>query len=166
MNFPNFTYSPRVVNEIQNEQYYKKTLDIFLEAIHDHPEDRVSALAKLSGPVGDNISPLLSCACLTASEGWVLPSSGRCYRHELSVKTKQSDVHGKRNPACCSQTRGTRATDGLTKRHLDHIRWAWCWCTKYEMVCMRSSAFVVVYCRRTLCPSACVWEGGDSLYPG
>lgn len=43
MNFPNFTYSLRVINEIQNEQYNKRTLGRLLEAIDGHPEGRVSA---------------------------------------------------------------------------------------------------------------------------
>ncbi|CAM9541369.1 unnamed protein product [Pylaiella littoralis] len=43
MNFPNFTYSLRVINELQNAKYNKKFVGVLLEAAGAHPRDKLSA---------------------------------------------------------------------------------------------------------------------------
>ena len=43
MNFPNFTFALRVINERQNQGYNRQTLDTLLATVEEHPIGRISS---------------------------------------------------------------------------------------------------------------------------
>ena len=87
MNFPNFAFALRVINERQNQGYNRLSLDTVLATVGEDPTYRISlALKRLCGGAVGVFAPTPSCACLTAWGGWTLYLFRQCWRSRFSME--------------------------------------------------------------------------------